>query len=269
MSSAAHVTYEVQGSLALITLDNPKALNTLSLDLQRQLRAALARVHEEREVRAVILRGSGRAFCVGADLNDMRNGSQASGKSLGAWVADTMEELTNRIVSDLRSLPVPVLAAVNGVTAGAGCGLALAADVVIAARSASFLLPFMPKLGILPDLGLTWFLPNLLGRSRSMALCMLDERLTAQQAEDWGLIWRCVEDDQLHDEALRLGERLAALPSHAAMALRQAFAAAQNNDLEAQLGYEREQQRELLDGETLAEGALAFFEKRAPCFRGR
>jgi 2-(1,2-epoxy-1,2-dihydrophenyl)acetyl-CoA isomerase len=173
------------------------------------------------------------------------------------------------MVSSLRALPMPVVCAVNGPAAGGGLGLALAGDVVLAARSAFFYLPFMAKLGIVPDVGSTWFYQRLLGTGRATALTLLADRLPAEKAAAWGLVWDCVDDTKLMDEALAIAHRLAALPAHAAIETRRAFEAAAGNTLEAQLAYEAERQRELLDRPEFGEGVKAFLEKRAPKFAPR
>jgi len=240
----------------------------LSLALQQNLRELLARVCDEREARALVLTARGEAFCVGADLGD-EGLAQLCDTTLGERVANAMHALSNRVVSDLRALPVPVVAAVNGATAGAGVGIALAADVVLAARSAYFYLPFMTKLGIVPDLGTTWFYDRLLGRGRATALTLLGDRLSAEQAEKWGLVWACVDDAALRGEALGIAQRLARLPAHAALETRRAYDAAGRNTLDEQLQYEAERQRELVDRPEFSEGVRAFIEKREPKFQPR
>jgi 2-(1,2-epoxy-1,2-dihydrophenyl)acetyl-CoA isomerase len=169
----------------------------------------------------------------------------------------------------MRALPVPVVCAVNGAAAGAGVGLALAGDVTIAAKSAYFYLSFLPKLGIVPDLGCTWIIPRLVGPARAMGMSLLDERLGAERAAQWGLIWACVEDDALLLEAQQLAQRLARLPAHAVIEARRAFEASARHTLPEQLHYESERQRELLNRPSFAEGVAAFLQKRAPNFPGR
>lgn len=204
---------------------------------------------------------------MGADLSAMAPGGE--GKSLGAQTAEWMQSLSNPLIETLRTLPVPVVAAVNGAAAGAGVGLALAADVTIAARSAYFYLPFLPKLGIVPDLGCTWAIPRRAGRARAMGMALLDERLGAEQAVQWGLIWACADDEQLLDEARAIAQRLARLPPHAVVEAREAFEAAERHTLAEQLHYESERQRELIDRPTFREGVSAFLQKRPPSFPGR
>jgi len=262
------IRLEIADGIAVITLAQPANMNALSIPLQQELRHALAAVAaqaETGEARALILTGSGRAFCSGADLSGMA--SVGEGETLGQGAARMMRELTNPIIEDLQQLPVPVVAAVNGAAAGAGVSLALAADIVLAGRSAYFLLSFMPNLGIVPDLGATWMLPRLIGRARSMGLALLGDRLPAERAAAWGLIWECVDDDALMGQARALAERLAQAPAHAALEVRRAFAVADRSDLTAQLEYEAARQQVLIDKDSFREGVRAFLEKRKPNFR--
>ncbi|MFT3813903.1 MAG: enoyl-CoA hydratase-related protein [Acidovorax sp.] len=258
------VLQERDGPVAILSLNIPQRLNPIAASLQRELRAALAELRNDRTVRALVLTGAGRAFCVGADLGGM--GTPASG-SLGEHVAGELEALSNRIIEDLRTLPFPVVNAINGPAAGAGVGIALAADVVLAARSAYFYLSFMPRLGLVPDLGTTWFLERLVGRARAMGMALLDERLPAEQAAQWGLVWACVEDADLRAKALETAHRLARLPQHAVTEMRAAYDSAAQQPLLAQMRYEASRQRELIDRPEFAEGVQAFLEKRAPVFR--
>lgn len=268
-SSDSSLLYERDGDVAILSLHVPTRLNPLTQDIQRALREHLARMCDEGTVRALVLTGSGKAFCVGADLSSMGAagvGAAGDGSSLGQRTADGMAALSNRLIADIRALPFPVVSAVNGPTAGAGVGLALSADVVVAARSAYFYLPFMPRLGIVPDLGTTWFLERSIGRARSVALSLLGDRLSAEQAAQWGLIWACVDDAVLRQEALAIAQRLARLPAHAAREIRQAYESAGRVPLQEQLHYEAERQRELIDRPEFSEGVKAFREKREPVF---
>lgn len=260
--------YEVDAGIATITFNIPDKLNPLPAQLQHALRDRLAQVRADKSVQVLLLTGAGRAFSVGADLGSM-NADGTSGESLGNATADLMASVSNLVIQDLRSLPVPVVSVVNGAAAGAGVGIALSADIVLAARSAYFYLPFMPQLGIVPDLGTTWFLPRSVGRARALGLSLLGNRLSAEQAQQWGLIWACIDDAALADEARKIALRLAALPAHAAPELRRAFDASERNDMLTQLAYETERQRELIDGAAFAEGVRAFIEKRPPLFGGR
>lgn len=262
------VLYEAQDGIATLSLNLPHKLNPIAAELQQELRAQLARIRDDRGVRALILTGAGKAFCVGADLSSM-GGRDTGGKSLGDATAEWMQTLSHPLIEDLRSMPVPVLCAVNGAAAGAGVGVALACDIVIAARSAYFYLPFLPKLGIVPDLGCTWAIPRLVGRARAMGMALLDERLPAEKAAQWGLIWDCVDDDMLLMEAQKMAQRLARLPAHAVIEARRALEASAKHSLPEQLHYESERQRELIDRPSFIEGVTAFLQKRAPQFPGR
>lgn len=256
-----NIALKIEDGIGLVTLNRPEILNSLDVPLARELRAALAQVRQRRDVRAVILTGSGRGFCAGAQL------SEASGpETTGQRGSRAMKEDFNPLILDLLALPVPVVTAVNGVAAGAGASIALAADVVVAAQPAYFLLPFAPRLGIVPDLGATWVLPRLIGRSRAHALTLLGDRLPAPTAAEWGLIWKCVPLESLMGEAFALARQLGAGPRHIVGEVRRAFDAAESNDLPAQLEYERLRQEVLLDKEEYREGVRAFLEKREPVF---
>lgn len=269
MSNPSPVRLERDGDVAIAVFDRPDRLNPLSRDFQQALRSLLGQVREDTSIRALVLTGEGRAFCVGADLSSMGPPAEGETRSLGQQTADAMHALSNRLILDLRELPVPVVSAVNGACAGAGVGVALAADVVIAAKSAYFYLPFIPKLGIVPDLGSTWFMERLAGRGRAVGLTLLGDRLSAEQAVQWGVAWACVDDAALRGEALAIAQRLARLPSHAAVETRRAYDNAAINTLPQQLAYEAERQRELLDRPSFGEGVRAFLEKREAKFAGR
>ncbi len=230
------VRYEVEEGVATLTLNLPAKLNPIAIELQRELRDSLARVRHDHEVRAVVLTGAGKAFCVGADLSAMR--PPADGQTLGDQTAEWMQSMSNPLIEDLRALPVPVVCAVNGPAAGAGVGLALACDIVVAARSAYFYLPFLPKLGIVPDLGCTWFIPRRVGPARAMGMALLDEKLDAETAAQWGLIWASIDDNLLLLEAQKIAQRLAQLPTHAVIEARKAFEASERRTLPDQLHYE-------------------------------
>lgn len=258
------VQVDVSAGIATIKLDDPASRNGLSVPMQQQLLDALAGLAGRGDVGALVLTGAGKAFCAGANLTGMDQG--ADGMSVGQRGADLLEQLANPLIMALQALPMPVLCAVNGAAAGAGMSVALACDIVLAGRSAFFLAPFLPRLGILPDLGATWLLPHMAGRARSLGIMLLGERLAAQQACDWGLIWAVVDDDQLLQHARATALRLARAPAHSALEARRALAAAATNSLAEQLNYEVQRQRDLLDRPAFAEGVRAFFEKREPVF---
>jgi 2-(1,2-epoxy-1,2-dihydrophenyl)acetyl-CoA isomerase len=261
------IAFDTNAGIATIRFDNPAKLNALTPGHYHRLRELLAQVRADRNIRALVLTGRGKAFCVGADLDSLSTTDSSSTSSLGSRTAELMRSATNPLIQDLQELPIPILASINGVVAGAGFGVALAADIAIAARSAYFCLPFVPRLGIIPDLGTTWFLPRLTGKAKALGMTLLGNRVSAEQAAAWGLIWSSVEDSELSSEAASLADKLADLPPGMALETRRAFQAAGAQGLAAQLDYERERQRELLDSASFREGAAAFLEKRAPRFR--
>jgi 2-(1,2-epoxy-1,2-dihydrophenyl)acetyl-CoA isomerase len=251
--------------IAQLTLNRPESLNSLSLDAIKALLAQLRELAADPELRALLITGAGRGFCAGWQL-DGEGVPGLPDESLGQRQSQLMEAWFNPVIQALHDLPVPSVAAVNGVCAGAGVSIALAADIVLAADSASFVLTFAPKLGLVPDLGASWKLPRLIGWARAQAVTMLGERIGAETAERWGLIWRQVPAAALQDEALALARRLADAPPGICREVRSTFAAAQLNDLAAQMDHERRRQGELLDRPSFEEGVRAFQEKRAPRF---
>ena len=260
------IELEISDGVALLTFNRPEVLNSLNEPLIREIRSGLADVSEDPAARALVLTGAGRGFCAGADLS---GGSPTPNLSVGEVVAQRMEELFNPLVRDLYHLDKPTVAAVNGIAAGGGVGIALNADIVLAARSASFKLIFVPKLGIVPDCAASFHLQRLIGRARALGMSMLGESIPADRAAEWGLIWSCVDDDELMDEAMAIADRLAAGPPLAFAHLRSVLAAADRNTLDEQLDVERNTQRILGDSEDFLEGAMAFRQKREPKFEGR
>jgi 2-(1,2-epoxy-1,2-dihydrophenyl)acetyl-CoA isomerase len=258
------VRIEVRPGYRVVTLNRPDKLNSFNDAMHAGLRAALAEAAADSGTRALILTGAGRAFCAGQDLGDRVMGEDGQRPDLGA----TLEATYNPLVRALRALPLPTLAAVNGVAAGAGANLALACDIVLAARSARFIQAFA-KIGLIPDSGGTWILPRLVGPARATALAILAESVTAEQAASWGMIWRAVEDTALMAEAETTAQRLAALPTGALVAVRQAMDAAATNGLDAQLDLECHLQRQLGRSDDYAEGVKAFLDKRPPAFGPR
>ena len=247
-----------------VTLNRPEKLNALNPEMHRLLRQALERAAEEREVRAVLLGGAGRGFCAGQDLSERDVSPGAAPIDLSV----SLGSYYNPLVRRLRELPKPVVCAVNGVAAGAGANLALACDIVIAARSASFIQSFS-RIGLVPDAGGTWILPRLVGKARAMGLALLGEKLSAEQAERWGLIWKVVEDDVLLSEGIQLARQLAEGPTKGYGLIKKAMHASSGNSLDAQLELERDLQREAGYSEDYREGVTAFKEKRPPRFKGK
>ena len=278
MINETGVLFDVdEGGIATLTLNEPARLNPITTAIQQGCLNALQRVRDDKTIRAMVLTAKGKAFCVGADLTEFarwaKNADPAAAEtgqpSLGQQVGTMMEQTANLIIEGLNCLPVPVVCAVNGPAVGGGFGLALAGDVVIAARSAYFYLPFVPALGLVPDMGASWRLPRAVGQARAMGLTLLGDRLGAQQAVDWGLIWACAEDAQLAADALKIAQRLAALPAHAVQETRALFRASAVNTLAQQLAHEKSRQGELIDGASFAEGLAAFAGKRAAEFMPR
>lgn len=263
--SEQNIIVEHIDGVAVLTLNRPAVLNNLSLAAIQEMLHAVREIARTGSARALLITGAGRGFCAGGELSS-GGGASLDGDSLGARQTQLMKEYYLPLIHALHDLPIPIVAAVNGVAAGAGVSLALAADIVIAARSSSFVLTFAPRLGLIPDLGATWKLPRLIGWTRAMAMTMTGEKVAAQTAVEWGMIWKCVDDAELMPAALKLASGLAAGPKGIFREVRNAYAAAQFNDLPAQLEYETERLRELLDTPALKEGIAAFREKREPDF---
>jgi len=247
-----------------LTLNRPDKLNAFNPEMHRLLREALEEARDEPGVRAVLLTGSGRGFCAGQDLSERNVGADAAPIDLSVSVGSNYNPLVRR----LRALPKPVVCAVNGVAAGAGANIALACDIVLAARSASFVQSFS-RLGLVPDSGGTYFLPRLVGSARAMGLALLGERLSAEEAERWGLIWKAVEDERLVEEATGIAQTLAAGPTKGYGLIKQAIQASAGNSLDAQLDLERDLQREAGFSEDYREGVAAFMQKRKPQYKGK
>ena len=260
----ASVLVAVAAGIQTITLNRPEKLNALNPEMHELLRAALEHAAGDAAVRAVLLTGSGRGFCTGQDLSERDVSPGAPPIDLSV----SLGSYYNPLIRRMRALPKPIVCAVNGVAAGAGANLVLACDIVIAARSASFIQAFS-KLGLVPDAGGTYFLPRLVGTARAMGLALLAEKLTAEQAADWGLIWKVVDDAALASESQALAQRLASGPTKGYGYLKRALYASAGSSLDAQLDLERELQRELGISEDYREGVTAFKEKRAPRFKGK
>ena len=250
--------------LARVTLNRPERLNSFTTKMHEELRAVLAAVKADASARVLLLTGAGRGFCAGQDLSDRAVAPGDAPVDLGA----SIEANYRPLVLALRSFPMPVVCAVNGVAAGAGANIALACDLVIAAKSASFIQAFC-KIGLIPDSGGTFFLPRLIGTARAMGLAMLGDKLTAQQAADWGLIWKCVDDADFASTVDALLAQLAQAPTRGLVATRRALHASSSATIEAQLDLERDLQRELGYSADYREGVGAFLAKRPPQFTGK
>ena len=258
------ILLEIADGVATITLNRPDKLNVFNEAMHGELARAFDRSEADDGVRAVLLTGAGRGFCAGQDLGDRAMGEGEAPPDLGA----TLDRHYNRLVRRIRRLERPVVCAVNGVAAGAGANVALACDLVLAARSARFIQAFC-KLGLVPDSGGTYFLPRLVGAARAMGLALLGEALSAEQADAWGLIWRVVDDERLMAEAGALARQLATQPTKGLGLIKRALHASAVNTLDQQLDLERDLQREAGRTADYAEGVRAFLEKRPPVFKGR
>ena len=252
--------FKVDGAIARITLNRPDRLNSFTAAMHGELRDALANLGD---ARVLVLTGAGRGFCAGQDLND-RNVAPGERVDLG----ETVERDWNPLVRTLAALPQPVIARVNGVAAGAGASLAMACDLVIAARSAKFIQSFA-AIGLVPDTGGSWHLTRHLGQARAMGLALTGEPLPAEKAAEWGLIWKCVEDEMLDGEIDALAYKLAAMPPLGLAAIKAMIRTSWDRSLDAELDFQRDEMRRLGFTEDYREGVAAFLEKRPATFAGR
>lgn len=259
-----NILFSTKDGIARLTLNRPDKLNSFNTAMHEELRSALADLTAENTARVLLITGDGRGFCAGQDLGDRAVTPGQQPADLG----ESIERYYAPMVLTLRSLPFPVVCAVNGVAAGAGVSLALACDIVIAKKSASFIQSFA-KVGLMPDTGGSFFLPRLVGTARAMGLALLGEKLSAQQAADWGLIWRCIDDEAFEAHVEALVRHLASAPTRGLAQTKQAIYAGANATLEQQLQRERDGMRELGDTADYREGVQAFLDKRAPVFHGR
>lgn len=259
-----HIVLDMADRIATLTLNRPERLNSFTKAMHLEVRAALAAVQADTRVRVLLLTGAGRGFCAGQDLDDEAVDPAQGAVDLGAVV----DQYYAPLVLALRDLPMPVVCAVNGVAAGAGVNLALACDIVLAAQSASFIQPFC-QLGLLPDTGGTYFLPRLIGSARASGLALLGETLGAEQAAQWGLIWRCVPDQELAAEAAAIARHFAAAPTLGLASTKQALQASATNSLAQQLALEGKMMTRLGCSADYREAMAAFRARRAPSFTGQ
>ncbi len=263
MNDDASLLIATHGAVRVLTLNRPAALNSFTGEMHGRLMAALDDAAADASVRALVLTGAGRGFCAGQDLNDPAMAGQGV-PDVGAVIEQRYRPLSERLFS----MPVPTIAAVNGVAAGAGANVAIGCDIVFAARSASFIQAFS-KIGLIPDAGGSWLLPRLVGRARALALAMTGDKLPAEEAERIGLIWKCVDDAALMDTALAMAQRLAAMPSRALAATRRVIDAGSRSSLADAVTLEARTQGDLGRAPDFAEGVAAFLGKRAPKFSDR
>jgi len=264
MNDQPAVLFSHADGVATIALNRPDRLNSLNDAMHGQIAAFLDRAEADPGLRVLVLTGTGRAFCAGQDQGDRKPLPDGERRDLG----QSLERHYKPLLLRLRALPVPVVCAMNGLAAGVGASLALACDIVVARRSAYFVQGFT-RLGLMPDGGATQFLPQRIGAARAIGLCMLNDRLDAERAEQWGLIWRCVDDADFDAACAELVGRLAASATQALARTKQAIYAGPGNTLAQQLDLEKEGQRALGYTQDYQEGTAAFREKRAPVFTGR
>lgn len=263
MGVTGSILFDKVAGVARITLNRPDRLNSFNTVMHEELASVLEEAAGA-EVRAVLLTGAGRGFCAGQDLADRTVAPGGASVDLG----DSVERYYAPLIRRLTSLPKPVVCAVNGVAAGAGANIALACDVVLAARSARFIQSFA-NIGLIPDSGGTWVLPRLVGQARALGLALTGEPLSAEKAESWGLIWKCVDDDALLGEAGALTERFASGPTRGLAETKRLIRGASTRSLDAELDLERDAMRELGFSADYQEGVAAFAAKRPPTFTGR
>lgn len=264
MSSVATIISNTEQGVLTLTLNRPDRLNAFNDEMHLALRGELERARDDGAIRAILLTGSGRGFSAGQDLGDRDPRKGGAPPDLG----HTLETFYNPTLRLIRALDKPVVAAVNGVAAGAGANIAFACDIVLAARSARFIQSFA-KVGLVPDSGGTWSLPRILGEPRAKGLALTGEPLSAEKAAEWGLIWKVCDDDLLSEEAAALARSLAAGPTLGLALTKKLIQAAADNPFEAQLDLERDAQRQAGRSSDYAEGVTAFLEKRAPQFKGK
>ncbi len=268
MSTDKPVEYSAADGVATIKLNRPDAMNAMTNSLMRGITQAIGEVSADKDVRVVVLTGSGRGFCAGADLAQVADPTtREEDTSTAAAEDDSAADFFNEAMRAIKSCPVPTISRINGPAAGGGFGLALACDVSIAAESAFFVATFGPNLGIVPDMGATWSIPLNVGRARALGITLLGDRISAQEAQEWGLIWRCVADSELDAEVARIAAVLKRSSPATVTRIRSTIDESIHNSFSAQLDLEMEHQAVLIP-RNMQEGAIAFMEKRDPHFGG-
>ena len=257
------IILEIGDGVAVLTLNRPDALNGFTVDMHREIASAMKQVEGNRSVRCLLITGSGRAFCAGQDLRDPAVNTSGEYPDLG----ESVEKYYNPFIRSIMTLEMPVVCAVNGIAAGAGVSVALACDLVIARRSAAFICAFS-KVGVVPDSGATWNLPRAIGLPRAKAMALLGERISADTAVQWGMIWRCVDDEQLMPEAKKLAGYLACQPTRALAMTKALLNESFATPVHEQLEKEKYAMRLLGRTHDYREGVSAFLQKRTPQFKG-
>lgn len=258
------IAFSIESGAARLTLNRPDRLNSFTVQMHGEIAEALTQVEADTSVRTLLITGAGRGFCAGQDLSDRAVAPGSDAVDLG----ESVEKRYNPLIRRLTSLPMPVVCAVNGVAAGAGASLAFASDIVIAAKSARFIMSFA-NIGLVPDSGSSWALPRLTGQARALGLALTGDPLPAETAAAWGLIWKCVDDERLAEEANALAAKFASAPTRGLAETKRLIRTAFTRPLDAQLDLERDRMRELGRSEDYREGVDAFLNKRKPAFKGR
>ena len=259
-----NIDFNITDGLAMLILNRPDSLNSFTTEMHKEVRDAMTTVENDPSVRCLLLTGNGRGFCAGQDLNDRAVKPGAERRDL----SESVEQNYNPLIKRLANLPLPVICAVNGVAAGAGANLALACDMVFAAKRAKFIQVFC-KIGLIPDSGGTYILPRLVGAARAMGLALTGDAITAEQAEAWGMIWKVVDDDDLMDVALKQARHFTTQPTLGLSLIKRAIRASIDNDLGTQLQVESDFQKQAGFSDDYQEGVAAFLEKRKPAFTGK